>query len=85
MSTKNPQVETTPPTVAADCYRDFGEEVPGHAVAPGDRIKLEGKSWTMRGWCSAVCHLALESDDAERRVFSVHGRYFVTRRLVGSR
>lgn len=38
-----------------------------------DRFILDGKKWTVRGWYSAVGHVAAESDDGEKRVVSIHG------------
>lgn len=39
----------------------------------GDRFWWDGRAWTVRGWYSAVGHVAAEADDGEKRVVSIHG------------
>lgn len=45
---------------------------PGHELQVGDQISYRGKTWIMRGWITAVRHLAMEADDGERIVISRH-------------
>jgi hypothetical protein len=53
--------------------------VNGSDIQIGDEIWLNDKRWIMRGWYSAVGHLAVETPEGERRVLSRHDQYWTKR------
>lgn len=58
---------------------DEVEMVRGCDILVDDEIWLNEKRWIMRGWYSAVGHLAVETPEGEKRVLSRHDRYLVRR------